>query len=100
MADPVRVIALLRTQPGKAADQVAAFAKVAPVVRAEDGCLQYDLHPVLDDPDRFVVVERWDSRAALAAHAASDHMRAAGQTSGSFRDGPAEVIVISDEPVA
>lgn len=100
MADPVRVIALLSTQPGKGPDQVAAFAELAPLVRAEAGCLQYDLHPVLDDPDRFVVIEQWASREALAAHAASEHMAAAGASNGAFRAAPAEVLVLGNDPVA
>ena len=99
MTGPVRVVALLRTQPGRGPDQLAAFADLAPVVRAEDGCLQYDLHGVVDDPDRFVVIERWASAQALSAHARSDHMRVAGQAAAAFRSGPAEVIVLGDEPV-
>jgi quinol monooxygenase YgiN len=98
--DPVRVIALLRTLPGKGAEQVALFTWLAPLVRAEDGCLQYDLHPVLDDADRFVVIEQWSSSEALAAHAASEHMAAAGTTSAGFRAGPAEVLVLGNDPVA
>nr|WP_237266757.1 antibiotic biosynthesis monooxygenase [Pseudomonas sp. ADAK22] len=36
---------MINTQPGKGAEQRAAFAKLAPLVRAEHGCLHYDLHP-------------------------------------------------------
>jgi quinol monooxygenase YgiN len=98
--DPVRVIALLQTLPGRGSEQVAMFAWLAPLVRAEVGCLQYDLHPVLDDPDRFVVIEQWSSLDALAAHAASEHMAEAGTTSAGFRAGPAEVLVLGNDPVA
>lgn len=100
MTGPVRVVALLRTQPGKGGEQVAAFEALAPVVRAEEGCIHYDLHEVAGDPDRFVVLERWASAEALAAHAASAHMRRSGASSGAFRQGPADVLVLSDEPVA
>ena len=99
MADPVRVAALLTALPGKGPELVAAFALVTPLVRAEDGCLQYDLHPYADDPDRFVVVERWASREALAAHAASEHMRTHGERGRPFSAGPADVIVFADQPV-
>lgn len=100
MTEPVRVVALLRTLPGRHAEQVAAFEALAPLVRAEDGCLQYDLHVDLDDPDHFVVIEQWASREALAAHAGSEHMRAAGAANAAFRTGPAEVIVLGHAPVA
>jgi quinol monooxygenase YgiN len=99
MIGPVRVVALITTHPGRGAEQRAAFETLAPVVRAEDGCLQYELHAVLGDPDRFVVIERWASSDALSAHAASEHMRASGRVASAFRAGPAEILVLSDEPV-
>ncbi|WP_336604663.1 antibiotic biosynthesis monooxygenase family protein [Pseudomonas sp. ADAK22] len=45
MSDEVRLVVMINTQPGKGAEQRAAFAKLAPLVRAEHGCLHYDLHP-------------------------------------------------------
>jgi quinol monooxygenase YgiN len=51
-------------------------------VRAEEGCIEYG--PAIDvaghrdpfGPDVFVVIEKWTSVEALAAHAASPHMAA------------------------
>lgn len=43
--------------------------------RKEDGCLLYDLHESTTDPTRFVFVENWNSREALAAHARSAHLK-------------------------
>lgn len=100
MTEPVRVVVVLQADPGKGADQVAAFAKVASLVRAEEGCLQYDLHAVVDDPDRFVVVERWASPEALEAHLASPHMAAYAEGVGAFRQQPAQIHVITAEPIA
>jgi len=100
MTGPVRVVALLTTLPGKGAEQVEAFTTLAPVVRAEDGCLQYDLHAVLGNPDRFAVIERWSSADALSAHAKSEHMRVSAAAATAFRAGPAEVLVLSDDAIA
>ncbi|GAA4831973.1 hypothetical protein GCM10023235_02770 [Kitasatospora terrestris] len=77
-----------------------AFERLAPVVRAEDGCLQYDLHRVVGDPDRFVLVELWASREALAAHDVTPHMVAADAAGPAFRAGPAQVLELEVEPVA
>lgn len=96
----VRVVVVLQADAGKGAEQVAAFEAVAPLVRAEDGCLQYDLHAVVDDPDRFVVLEHWASTEALDAHLASEHMAAYAVQVGAFRQQPAEIHVISEERVA
>ena len=100
MTDGVRVVVVLQADPGKGSEQVAAFAEIARLVRAEAGCLQYDLHAVADDPDRFVVLERWASREALDAHLATPHLAAYAARVGEFRQRPAEIHVISAEPVA
>lgn len=52
---------------------------------AEQGCIEYS--PAIDmdsasssqsklGPDSFVVIEKWETPAALAAHAAAPHMAA------------------------
>ncbi|KQV13802.1 putative quinol monooxygenase [Kitasatospora sp. Root107] len=100
MSNTLRVIVHITTRPGRGAEQVAAFAALAPVVRAEAGCLQYDLHTVTDAPDRFVLLEQWASAEALREHDASAHMVAADAANKAFRAGPAEVVLLSPNPVA
>ena len=39
------------------------------------GCLSYDVHMSLSDPDRIVFIERWADRAALDAHFQTEHFR-------------------------
>lgn len=85
---------MVRVKPGRAAEQVALFDRIAPLVRAEEGCLSYELHPVVEDPDRFVILEWWASRSALSAHDTTAHMIEADAASPSFRDGPAQVTLI------
>jgi quinol monooxygenase YgiN len=43
--------------------------------RAEAGCIDYAYAIDLLDPGLIRVSERWESREALAAHIASDHIR-------------------------
>jgi len=100
MSQPIRLVILIATLPGHGPQQIDAFERLAPIVRAEDGCLQYDLHRVSGDPDRFVLIERWASKAALAAHDAAPHMVEADAANKAFRVGPAEVIELVAEPVA
>ena len=86
----IHVIALITAKPGQRATILAHFNANVPAVRAEKGCIEYgaavDLDPALKfqtafGPDTFVVVEKWDSPEALAAHAAAPHMAAyAGKT--------------------
>lgn len=89
---PVRLLVSITTQPGSGDQQRAAFARLAPLVRAEAGCLQYDLYSVHGDPDRFVLLELWASREDLAAHGTAPHMVEAARASHGFRAGPAELV--------
>lgn len=100
MAQPIQLVILITALPGRGKEQITAFERLAPIVRAEPGCLQYDLHQVSGEPDRFVLIERWSSQEALAAHDATPHMIEADAVSPTFRAGPAEVIQLVAEPVA
>ncbi len=81
----IHVIAIITAKPGQRDAILAAFRDNVPAVQAEAGCVEYgpatdtpDLGPIqtkLGD-DTFVVIEKWESPAALAAHAAAPHMKA------------------------
>lgn len=100
MSQPVKLVILITTLPGRGREQVAAFERLAPLVRAEEGCLQYDIHQAVGEPERFVLIERWASREALAAHDVTPHMIEADAASPAFRAGPAEVIEVAADPLA
>ncbi|MFJ3908175.1 putative quinol monooxygenase [Streptomyces vinaceus] len=100
MSDDVRLVVLISTLPGRGREQIEAFERLAPLVRAEEGCLQYDLHAVSDDPDGFVLIEHWATRAALAAHDVIPHMAEADAANKAFRAGPVQVLELSGTPVA
>ncbi|EST34522.1 putative quinol monooxygenase [Streptomyces roseochromogenus] len=100
MSEQIRLVILITTLPGRGHEQIAAFERLAPTVRAEEGCLRYDLHQVAGDPDRFVLIEQWAGRQALDAHDAAPHMVEADAANKAFRAGPAEVIRLAADPVA
>ena len=81
----VYVIATLELAPGKRSAFLAEFAKVMPLVHAEQGCIEYV--PTIDadtdiamqhriGEDRVTIVERWASVDALRAHDTAPHMQA------------------------
>jgi len=41
--------------------------------RKEKGCIAYESHTSINDPNLFVVVERWESREDLNAHSRAAH---------------------------
>ena len=86
----IYVIATLRVRPEKLSECLAAARVVIAATRKEDGCIFYDLHQSVTDPDQLVFVERWTSTEALGRHFQAPHMtvwRAAGD--GSDLDIPA-----------
>ena len=83
----IHVIAIITAKPGLRAQVLEAFQANREAVLAETGCIEYGA--AVDaaglptskgsfGPDTFVVVEKWDSLAALQAHAAAPHMVAYG----------------------
>ncbi len=53
---------------------IEAARKVMAATREEPGCLEYTISADVDDPGRFVILERWASPEALEAHFATPHM--------------------------
>ena len=66
----VRLIVTLEAFPGKREEMLAAYAKRCPSVRAEPGCIEFRMSQDIENPDRFVLIEGWESEEALAAHGA------------------------------
>ena len=65
-----------RCKSGSAQDFVRAIkdSGVQALVRAEDGCIQYDYHLSLEEDDTVVLLEKWRDADALAAHMQQPHM--------------------------
>ncbi len=74
----LRVVARIQARP-ETVDEVRELllALIKPT-RQEQGCVTYELLQNHDDPCDFTFVEEWACDADLAAHAASDHLRAIG----------------------
>lgn len=81
----IHVLAIITAKPGKRAAVLQAFKANVQAVHAENGCIEYQAVVDVDGadpafgPDTFVVVEKWESLAALKAHAVAPHMAAYGQ---------------------
>ena len=90
----IHVVAELTIAPGARGPFLDAFRRLEPLVRAEDGCLEYggviEVQTALaaqaaPRPDVLLVIEKWANEGALAAHLAAPHMAEfAAQTSGQM----------------
>jgi quinol monooxygenase YgiN len=70
------VTGLFRMPVENRAEAVAAMERVVTATRAETGCLDYAYAEDVLEPGLFRVIERWESREALAAHFEVAHMKA------------------------
>jgi quinol monooxygenase YgiN len=83
----IHVVAVITAKPGQRDRILEAFRANRPAVLAEQGCIEYaatvdaaGMPPSRGSfgPDTFVVIEKWETLAALQAHAAAPHMAAYG----------------------
>lgn len=54
----------------------AELIKLIPITRAEDGCINYDLHQDNENPAHFVFYENWESRELWQTHMGAPHLEA------------------------
>lgn len=81
----IRVVATLELHPGQRPAFLQAFLELSPLVRAENGCLEYcacteipsALPPAIRPrEDVLIVIETWRDEASLDAHLKAPHMDA------------------------
>lgn len=61
----------------------AAGITMVQTTLAEEGCHDYSFASDIIDPDLIRIAEGWADEAALAAHSASDHMKAFNAVMGA-----------------
>ena len=66
------VVAKLAGLTGRAAELRTLLGDRARAVRAEDGCVSYEVAELLDEPVTYVIVQTWTSSEALRAHYATE----------------------------
>ncbi len=52
----------------------AELLKLIEVTRAEEGCINYDLHQDNENPAHFTFYENWESRELWQAHMGNQHL--------------------------
>jgi quinol monooxygenase YgiN len=75
---PLRVVARIKAKSEKVGEVRELLCGLVEPTRKESGCVSYELLQNREDPTDFTFVEEWESDAAFASHAASDHIKAIG----------------------
>jgi quinol monooxygenase YgiN len=74
----LRVVARIKARSETVSEVRELLCSLVEPTRKESGCITYELLQNTEDPTDFTFVEEWESDAALASHAASDHLKAIG----------------------
>ncbi len=88
MPEQLTVIAHVRAKPGHDARVREILMGLVAPTRAEEGCIDYDLHVSNENPCEFVFYENWRTPAHLDTHAKSPHIQSARKLMEGLLDGP------------
>lgn len=92
----IYVIATTQVKPECREDYIKGAEECIFKTRQEKGCIAYENHSSILDPNLFVVVERWDSREGLNAHGKAPHMKVWREYSAPLKVAPTVIEIISD----
>ena len=59
----------------------------------EKGCKRYELNQDLENPTKFIMIERWDSFKDLEAHLEAEHTKKLLATLAKIADGPPTFVI-------
>jgi len=76
MSTALTIVARIQAKADKLELVKTALLKLIEPTRAEEGCLQYDLHQDNVNPEIFVFYENWASRELWQTHMNNDHLKA------------------------
>ncbi|MBN8977433.1 MAG: putative quinol monooxygenase [Xanthobacteraceae bacterium] len=95
----IYVIATTQVKPEGRDAYLAGAKDCVAATRQEQGCISYENHASIHDPNLFVVVERWASREDLNAHGRAPHMKTWRALSAPLKASPTEIEIISGATV-
>jgi quinol monooxygenase YgiN len=87
----VTVAARITARPGHELRVRDELHRLLGPTRAEEGCLNYDLHEEADRPGQFLFHETWTSEAHLKRHLESPHIGAWRAVAGDLLAQPIEL---------
>jgi quinol monooxygenase YgiN len=87
-ANYTAMVVKFRAKAGKSAEMKAFWLEMQKeVARSEPGNVQYDLLAMANDPDVYVIIERYKDAAAVAAHGKSEKAKAMFAKLGELMEG-------------
>lgn len=74
MSQPLTIVAQIIAKTGHRDLVKSELLKLIPITRREEGCINYDLHQDMENPDMFLFYENWESREFWQSHMNNTHI--------------------------
>ena len=88
---PLYLVAVLKPKVENRDEVRAKVAALVTASLAEEGCEMYDLVLSDDEPDTWLMLEKWSSRAQWDAHMLTSHVIAFNEQADAFFREPTEL---------
>jgi quinol monooxygenase YgiN len=89
--EPLYLVAVIKPVIEKAEDARAYLAVMMAAAAQEEGCHFYDLVVSEDEPDTWLMLEKWASREAWDAHMLTDHVATGNAAMANLLREPTEL---------
>lgn len=70
------IVANIKANPDKIDLVKSELLKLIDITRAEEGCINYDLHQDNENPAHFLFYENWENRDLWQVHMSAPHLAA------------------------
>ena len=95
----IYVVATSQVKPESRDAFIKGAKECITATRKEKGCISYEGHVSVNNPNLYVVVERWETRDDLTAHSKAPHMKVWREYSSQMKTAPTVIEIISDGKV-
>ena len=73
--DKLTIVANIKAHEDKIELVKAELLKLVDITRAEEGCINYDLHQDNENPAHFMFFENWETRELWQIHMGNQHLQ-------------------------
>ena len=92
----IYVVATTPMKPENKDDFIKGHKACTAETLKEKGCISYDGHVSVNNPNLYVVVERWETRDDLNAHGRAPHMKVWREYSSQMKTAPTVIEILRD----
>lgn len=87
----ITIVAKNFVKDGKSEEVLKLSKELVEETVKENGCISYEMYQDEKDENILTMIETWENKEALKAHATSEHFQRIGKAMSIFMEKPAEM---------